>query len=192
MTDRIIFFVRSEKVPLSFKREIQFTDRGIVWHFEVCNLGNVEIPFLHVMHPVMQMKNIINLDLPEFDSVFDEVNCHAMDLTDPGQVRTFLFNQKTGTYQMLLLKDVIDGKTRIYFKNGMSLKEEFPKEMFPTLGIYWNKKGYPDEEGCRRHEYAIEPIPGTTSELAESYHSGTYLSVAPGQQLFWEVFWRMD
>ena len=93
---------------------------------------------------------------------------------------------------MLLLRNVKDGKTTIHFKNGLSLEEEFPKEMFPTLGIYWNYKGYPDEEGCRRHEYAIEPIPGSTSELAESYHSGTYLSVDPGERLLWQVFWRMD
>jgi len=191
-TDRIVFFVRSERLPLSFKREIQFTEKGIVWDFEVRNQGDVVTPFLHVMHPVMPMINIKSLDLPEFTFVFDEINCHAVDLADPDQVRSYLFDQQTGTYQMLLLRDVKDGKTMIHFKNGLCLEEVFPKEMFPTLGIYWNNKGYPDEEGCQRHEYAIEPIPGSTSELAESYHSGTYLSVEPGQRLFWQVFWRMD
>ena len=74
----------------------------------------------------------------------------------------------------------------------MSLDEEFPKKMFPTLGIYWNNKGYPDEEGCRHHEYALEPIPGTTSELMGSYNSGTYLSVEAGQCFSWQVVWKME
>jgi hypothetical protein len=191
-TDRIVFFVRSERLPFYFKRELQFTERGILWQFEVRNLGDKILPFLHVMHPVMPMAEIKNLILPSFGEIYDEITSSKMKLKTINEVRDFLFRQPKGSYQMILLREVNEGKTIIQFKNGLRLEVRFPIDIYPTLGIYWNSKGYPEEEGIERFEFAIEPIPGTTSELAQSYHSGTYLSVAPGQPLFWQVFWRMD
>ena len=91
---------------------------------------------------------------------------------------------------MLILKEITDGFVKLKFSNGLKLEIRFDHILFPTLGIWWNNKGYP-EGGQLRTECAFEPIPGTCSDLSKSFRDGVYLSVAPGEKLYWEVIWTI-
>ena len=190
--DRLSFSVKSETLPVLFKREMHFTENVLTWIFNVCNEGKQTLPFMHVMHPLMPLREIEKFDLPAFGSVFDEVQQNKLNLSKPGDIENYLLEQSVGTAQMLLLQQVENGVMSLFFKNGLNCAITFPVKIFPTVGIWWNNLGYPDEDGCRRDECAFEPIPGSTSVLTEAYHTGNYPSILPGQCLSWQINWKMN
>jgi hypothetical protein len=191
LSNRLIFSVKSKKLPVIFKRELRFGENELTWAFEVSNESEIDLPFMHVMHSLMPLQQIESLNLPSFERVFDEIHQKALDLKKPKDVKEYLLGQSQGTANMLLLQNVRDGKMDFSFKNGLSLGVEFPETFFPTIGIWWNNSGHPDEDGCRRNECAFEPIPGTTSVLSETYQDDTCLTLLPGQRFTWLIFWNI-
>ena len=74
-------------------------------------------------------------------------------------------------------------------ESGLRLVVNYPHRLFPSLGIWWNRGGYPGEEGCRRTECAFEPMPGTWSSLARSAADGHCLTAPARGSLSWEIVW---
>ena len=93
---------------------------------------------------------------------------------------------------MLLLRGVKDGRVIVIFKFPIKMEIVFPEKLFPSIGIWWNNSGYPDEDGLRRCECAFEPIPGNSSSLESCFKDGKYLSVMPGSMFSWNVKWNMS
>ena len=174
--------VRSEQLPLHFTRLMRFSAASLNWFFEAHNRGNRPLPLQHVMHPLMPLEQIAYLKLPKASSVFDEASGRTIDLED---VESHLLRQPRGTARMLLLRGVDAGEMTMRFRSGLRLSVTFPRELFATVGIWWNHGGYPDEDGCRRVECAFEPIPGPSSCLEH----GTYLELPPRGTLRWQVRW---
>ena len=181
-----------QALPVRFRRRMLFGESSLQWEFELVSEADLAIPFLHVMHGLMPLEEVACLDLPEFSALFDEMNDHAMPPCRPGDVAERLLSCREGTAQMLLLRQVKSGRFEVGFSNGMRLRVEYPLDMFPTLGIWWNRGGYPDEDGCRRVECAVEPIPGTASSLARSYGEGVCLSLGPRETSQWTIVWEIE
>ena len=93
---------------------------------------------------------------------------------------------------MLYLQGLSIGRFGLAFSDDLRISVEFPVELFPTLGIWWDNEGYPDEEGCRRIECAFEPIPGSTSRLSEAYLEGKCLRINPGETVAWKIHWLIE
>ena len=125
-----------------------------------------------------------------FKSLYNAMNDQIMaELNKSEAVKNYLLNQKVGSANMLFLQNVNAGEVSWTYKNGLHFKVSFSKEKFPSIGIWWNKSAYPDEEGCRRNECAFEPIPGMNSVLIDNYKNGTCLSVMPGGIFTWQIRW---
>ena len=189
--NHLISMVESEALPVVFKREMIFHENSLIWKFEVQNNGDVTLPYVHIIHPLMPLDEIIDLKLPEFEKVYDEIADRILDLKDAESVRQFLFNQKKGITNMFFLQNVHSGKMSLKYKNNLQLEMSFPVELFPTLGIWWNNTAYPDEDGCRRNECAFEPVPGPVSELTKAYKHRSCLSVLPKNSFSWEIVWEI-
>jgi hypothetical protein len=183
--------VSSRHLPVLFNRTLVFGDTSIDWLFEIRNEGDVPLPCLHVMHPLMPLNQVTGLFLPDFEFVFDEINGAELDGNDPKQFAQRLLNRPSGSVDMFLLRGIGEGRFEIAFREGPRLEVNFPIKLFPTIGIWWNRGGYPDEESCRRMECAVEPIPGTTSSLTMSHKDGVNLRVQPRQSLRWTVTWEI-
>ena len=190
-SDRLIFTTKSKVLPVAFVRKMRFSNNCITWIFTVRNLGDEPLPFQHVMHPLMPLREIAGFELPLFDSVTDEINNRTLFLHDSAAVQEFLLNQAAGTANMLLLQKVENGKLSWTYRNGLRINVTFPVQLFPTIGIWWNNTGYPDEDGCRRNECALEPIPGFTSSLAEVYAEGKSLVAEPTKDFTWQIDWKI-
>jgi hypothetical protein len=190
--NRLLCNVKSKALPVIFKREMIFNENNLVWKFEVQNNGDVTMPFVHIIHPLMPLDEIIDIKLPEFETAYDEIADQTMDLKDEKSIKKFLFNQKKGTANMLFLQNVQSGKMSWIYKNNLQLKMNFPVELFPTIGIWWNNTAYPDEDGCRRNECAFEPVPGPVSVLTDAYKNGSCLSVPPRKSFTWEITWEIS
>jgi hypothetical protein len=93
---------------------------------------------------------------------------------------------------MLLLRAVEQGRAQITFADRLNLNITWPVGDFPTLGIWWNNGGYPDEDGCRRTECALEPIPGPWSSLARCHSEQAFLSADPKQRRTWQITWNIN
>ncbi len=190
---RLVCRTRSPLWPkLEFRRELAFDGGTLRWRFEVANGDDVAVPFLHVMHALLPLEHIRDVQLPPFaHAVFEPTGLPAPCAT-PQECRAMLLGQPRGTATMLLLRGVADGQAGVTFASGLTLTIGFPAALFPTLGIWWNHAGYPDEDGCRRCECALEPIPGAWSSLARSQADGTGLVALPGERRTWEIIWRVE
>ncbi len=191
-SDNLLSFqTESKALPIRFTREMMFGDSSIGWRFEVYNWGNFSLPFQHVMHPLMKLGEVVAFDVPACATVFSSRVQEELDLKSAKAVSEFLLHQPRGTATMLFLQGITEGRVRWQYANGLSLTLTFPGELFPGIGIWWNNNGYPAEAGIQRNECAFEPIPGHSSNLAEEYRSGHYLSVPPRERLCWQITWTL-
>jgi len=187
----LAFQVRSKALPVLFKREMNFRRTELKWNFKVKNIGDVPLPFQHVMHPLMKLDEITDIELPAFSSIYNETKHEKMDFQNPLEVKEYLLDQKPGSTNMLFLQRITEGKMKWKYKNGFILEVIFSEKFFPTIGIWWNNSGYPNEKGLQRNECAFEPIPGINSFLNDNYKNGTCLSVLPREELEWQVKWSI-
>jgi len=189
--DGLCASVESRVLPLSFQRAMRFEGVSLRWTFEVTNHGGKELPFQHVMHPLMPLSDVAAVQVPPFASVWEEMSGAALPQETPAAVAAYLQGQTRGAARMVLVRGVKEGRFVLTFRWGEVLTVTFPADLFPTLGIWWNDRGYPDEDGCRRDECAFEPVPGDTSSLAGSFEGGGCLKVPGGGKRTWSVFWEM-
>jgi len=190
-TNGLLFSVKSQKLPLILKRKLHFTEYTLSWIFEVQSHGSETLPFQHVIHPLMPLNAVDGIESPGFESVFDDIQKRDLPLKSPDQLEKHLLNQPIGTANMLFLRSVEQGSLSIKFKGGPKLKMNFPHDLFPSIGIWWNNNGYPDEDGIRRNECAFEPVPGSNSSLEDAHKERSCLSVASGQQTSWRINWEI-
>ncbi|HUI63754.1 MAG TPA: hypothetical protein VL126_02850 [Bacteroidota bacterium] len=189
---RLRFSVRSRKLPLVFVRTMEFAATSLTWSFEVRNEGDAPHPFLHAMHPLFSVDEITSVEIPEFECAFDWQTGMMREGMSAAKVSDLLLNRPRGTTEMLFLRNLRSGEVSCAFRNDMRLKIRFPVEHFPTLGIWWNNRGYPDEDGIRRSECAFEPTAGDSTDLSREFAGGRALSVAPGGRFSWQVHWDVE
>jgi len=264
----------SRLLPFVFEREMIFDGNCLTWIFTVVNTGRKVLPFIHVMHPLMPVSKVRQVELPAFAEIVDETTGGKLDLKDlarpvaavkyasrdchsrsnresriPGRARAgrtgidildsrfprlpdksgqvatclttwrgndtaekqnkfarklqvcnvstvdvekFLLLSQTGRAHMFLLRGVKDGFFRMFFRGGLSLSVSYDHKIFSTLGIWWNRLGFPAEKGLERDEFAIEPIPGAWSSLKKARESGDCLSVPAGRTFVWRIDWRVN
>jgi len=184
--------VSSDVSPVEFSRTLTFGEGALKWDFMVTNKSRNVFPFLHVMHALMPVNEVEEIHLPAFSELFDEANDRPMKVMGREALSRRLLNLERGTAAMFLLRNVNDGVVQVRFRNQIKLLIEFPAHLFPTLGIWWDNGGYPDEEGYGRSECAFEPLPGTCSSLEHSYRDGVSLVVGPGRTMSWTIDWKVD
>jgi len=191
--DSLIFSVNSEKLPVTFKREMKFSENAIVWNFQIINHSDKTIPFQHVIHPLMPLDEIIDFELPNFKTLFDSIaKKEISELNTPDAVKEYLFSQEVGKTNMFFLREIEGNELTLKFKNNLNLKMIYPLEHFSSIGVWWNNSAYPDEEGCRRNECAFEPIPGLTSSIKESYETNKCQFVLPNKTFTWQLIWEFS
>ena len=190
--NRLICFTDCLNQRGTFKRILEFTGNKLTWRFEVANTSVKSLVFLHVMHPLMPLDQIQSIELPEFGKILDDINLVESELKNAFEVANHLLAIQPGRYEMLLLNEIIEGSVKLGFQKGLTLNIRFDRKLFPTLGVWWNNTGYPDEEGLRRTECAFEPIPGTCSDLSKSFSNGISLITEPEKTFGWEIKWEME
>jgi hypothetical protein len=177
---------------VTFKRMLEFTGNKLTWRFEVVNVSAKKLVFLHVMHALLPVKKIQSIKIPEFGKIVDEIKSVDLGLKRAHELADNLLAIQHGAYEMLLVKEISEGSVKLGFKNGLNLHISFDIKLFPTIGIWWNNAGYPEEEGLQRTECAFEPIPGTCSDLSRSFRDGIYLMAESGKTLAWEINWTIE
>jgi len=185
------FTVESKVLPVGFTREMIFERDQLIWIFEVRNSGEKQIPFQHVMHPLMPLEDIKNISLPEFRTVWDDINGNNMIMESPGDVGDYLLSVPRGKHQMLFLQELKEGMVSWRYTSGLQIQMVFDEKVFPSLGIWWDNHSYPDEDHSRRTECAFEPTPGSNSNLADAYKDNTCMIVQPGTTLKWRIIWNI-
>lgn len=170
-------------------RRLEFSPDRIDWHFDVTNTSKKVLPYIHVMHPLMPLAEIVSLETGAFGEVYSETKSENLNLKEPSALEKYLLQIERGKFEMLFVRDLKSNKASIGFKNGLKMDVLFDNAVFPTAGIWWNNGGYPNEPGIRRTEFAFEPVPGICSNLAKDVAAGTFLSLAPKQKYSWVISW---
>lgn len=182
--------VTSRELPLRFERELILADNLLTWRFRAGNTGESALEFQHVMHPLMPLDRVSGIELPACGCAVEEETRDPLD-GGPGALAAQLLGSAPRKALMWMLQDTSAGAFRIELDGDLCLDVRYDHSLFPTLGIWWNRDGYPGEDGCRRNECAFEPIPGPTSMLSEAHAAGGALCVAPGDTLNWNVEWTI-
>jgi len=185
----LLFSVKSEVLPLEFKREMIFSNSEILWKFEVKNEGKNPLPFQHVMHPLIRLDEISDFEFPDFELVINERTNEPLPFKDPKELKTYLLNQPSGSSNMLFMQNIKKGEMNWRYKKGIRVNVIFSEKLFPTIGIWWNNSAYPAEEELQRNECAFEPTPGLSSVLKDNYKNGLCLSTDKGDAFAWEIRW---
>jgi hypothetical protein len=189
---RISFSVAAKLWPARFTRELVFRDTNLEWRYTVANDADSPLPFIHVAHALLPRQTITGVALPEFAELFDEMAGRTLPASEARRVAEHLLALPRGHAAMLLLQNVNQGCVTADFATGLRLEVGFDPARFPTLGIWWNNGGYPDEAGRRRTECAFEPIAGAYSSLSKSVQAGRTMTVAPRSAVTWTVAWRLS
>ena len=190
-SNQLTFEVKSKNLPVKLTRKMDFNRDKLIWSFSVENYGEDDIPFQHVMHPLMPLKDITNIELPDFELIFDDINKKVLQLEGKEEAKQFILSQPSGTTHMLFLQNIKEGKMSWEYLNKLGIEALFSRELFPSIGIWWNNNKYPDEDNCRRNECALEPIPGLNSDLSNSFRDGTNLVVNPEKDMNWQITWQI-
>jgi hypothetical protein len=177
---------------VTFSRNLSFFENSLTWTFEVNNLTNAPLHFLHVMHALMPLKEITDIEVPLFKDVVNEYNPSGLNFGTPVDLNRKLLSVNPGDYLMIILKNTETGSIKLGFRKGFILNIEYDEVLFPSLGIWWNNAGYPCGEELERTECAFEPIPGTSSNLERSIAEGLSLQVAPDGSISWKITWRVE
>jgi hypothetical protein len=175
---------------VNFKRILTFEGNRLAWRFEATSLSGEKSVFLHVMHALLPLHKISEIEISDCMNIFDEIKSEDSGLKSSADTVKHLLALQPGSFGMVLLKEIAEGFVKLRFTNGLKLEIGFNQKLFPTLGIWWNNGGYP-EGGQLRTECAFEPIPGTCSDLSKSFRDGVYLSVEPGKPMVWEITWEV-
>lgn len=191
-SDNLTFKVNSVKLPVKLIRKMNFSKDKLIWSFSVENYGKDKIPFQHVMHPLMPLKDITNIELPDFEMVYDDIDQNTLPLKGQEPVKQFILSRPSNSTHMLFLQNIKEGKMSWEYLNKLRIESHFSKELFPSIGIWWNNNKYPDEENCRRNECALEPTPGLNSVLSDAFQEGKCLAVNPGESFNWEITWQIS
>ncbi|MBN2578534.1 MAG: hypothetical protein JXB10_06035 [Pirellulales bacterium] len=189
--DRLVGTVASRQLPVRFRRTLHFSAHRVEWLFDVHNDSPHHLPFLHVMHPLMPPDHIQSLVLPSYQTLYDDIAHNPLPHQSPEALGCQLASSRQGEKKMLFLQGLQSGYFEIRFRREYALGVHFDVGIFPTLAIWWNNRAYPDEEGCRRAECALEPVPGSTSALTEACRQGTTMTLAPHGSKTWNVTWEM-
>ena len=189
--NQLIFSVQSRELPIQFKRSMDFGESSLVWKFEVINKGKKSLPFQHVIHPLMPLNDVTDIEFPEFKSMNNDRG-DEFYLKNPDELKDFLLNVLPGDFHMLFVQGTKDGRIGWTFKDSLRITMDYPLELFPAIGIWWNNSGYPDESGCRRNECAFEPIPGKSSTLTDAVDDKLALIAEPSKPFAWKIMWNLE
>ena len=189
--EKLIFTVESKQLPIVFQRVMHFKQSDLIWYYRVINKGDKRLPFQHVMHPLIKLNQIKEIYFPDFEKIWNEEK-ETVSIQTPELLSEYLLNSHEGDVFMFYLQKIQNGRVSWIYKNDLEVRMVFPVNIFPTLGVWWNHSGYPDEHGYRRNECAFEPIPGRRSELLESYENKLCQYVDGKNMASWEVTWSMN
>lgn len=184
--------VESRLYPVRLRRELVFQDRSLQWRFELLNHGPRAFPCLHVMHPLMPPERIEWLELPAFREAWDEEAGEPLPDMTPEALVEMLTTLPEGRFGMWVLRDITAGLARIGFRNGPVLEVRFDPAMLPSVGIWWDRGGYPPEEGLTRRECAIEPFPAHSSNLSRAFARDGCMTLTPHVPLRWAIDWKIS
>jgi hypothetical protein len=178
--------------PGVFTRDMHMGAHTLRWHFTVANGGARPWPYLHVMHALMPPAGVVALRLPACREIQDEIRDAPLERAAAGSPADELLATPEGTARMWLLRGLAEGTAAITWNSGLRLTLRFPVDRFPTLGIWWNRRGYPGGPATRRDEFALEPMPGPCSSLARCAASRQAPTVAPGDTASWDIEWSLE
>ena len=192
LDNKLICSTVYDLVKVKFQRTLDFNEDSLIWSFDLSNRSDKNLEFIHVVHPLMPLAEVTEVIVPRFDKVFEAVSSSHLKSDSPGKLNEHLNSIKQGQFEMLFLENVREGFIKLKFRNGMRLQMIYDQKLFPTMGIWWNNHGYPDEKGVERCECAFEPVPGINSNLEETFKAGRYLNIAPGKTFSWSLEWKID
>ncbi|MCF7838519.1 MAG: hypothetical protein K9N49_07795 [Candidatus Marinimicrobia bacterium] len=191
--DGLCCTVASRALPVTFERRLICGPDTLDWRFRLVNQGAAPLPFLHVMHALMPPGEIEQLELPDAAALWDEIaGAPAAAPPQGAAVARALLTAPGGAVHMWILRTVTAGRVTLKLRDGLTLTLTFPADLFPTLGIWWNRRGYPEADDRARDECAFEPLAAPTSSLAAAHAVGQAPVVPPGGEQTWRIHWNLN
>ena len=96
IVDGLSFKVDSEDLPVSLERKLLFKDNQLSWQFRVENKGEADLSYQYIMHPLMPLDDMKQLDLPACDVAWDNDTKEDLPLKNADEIAAFLLDTAKG------------------------------------------------------------------------------------------------
>jgi len=187
----LIFCVKSELMEVLFSRILTLTDKKIIWTFQIENDSEKQIPFLHAIHPLLPLNNICSVVLPDYKNIIEIHSGEKFPEKNSLHLSKKLVSLETGQVRMYFLHSLSADSVKWKYDNGLEIEMIYPIDVFPHLGIWWDKGGYPQEKGLERFECAFEPVASKTSDLKKAIDDNDKQVLEPKSKFEWSMVWRV-
>jgi galactose mutarotase-like enzyme len=182
----------SQRWPFTLERSVTLDGATVVARYRLAADGDRPLPMLWSMHALLALEPGSRLLVEP--AITANLTHGAGWETSPGPVAwpgsgSARFDLVEGADAGRAAKLYLDATTldRVAARtpDGAELRFSWDRERAPTLGIWLDDGGWPEDEP--REQVALEPTTAPHDDLAGAIASGTTLTVEPGEPVEWSV-----
>lgn len=177
----------------SFARQLSVREGALCFDFTCTNTGNERLLMGWAGHALIPTALVRDLVLPPCQ----RVRCDfPVDQTRPdtGLCAADVWpslQQREGEAIMLILERCREPEVAVVL-DGLRLSLSLAGVPEPSLGLWYNPRGYPPGAGLQRDEFGVEWMLTPECLLEDAARHGTAVAVAPGASVSWSVSWSAE
>jgi hypothetical protein len=203
--------------PYEFTRRLRLDGPRVVAEYELENRGDVDLPVLWSMHPLLAMEpggrieveglvsirvsQAVNLPLAPVPGRADwpetpgtDGRPLALDLVRDPAARTAL--KAYGGWELYGSWDSVSGEglpgvAAAVQPDGARLELTWYAPIAPNLGIWLDDGGWPAAPAAPRVQHALEPTTSPDDDLASAIAANRALVLAPAERVAWSATFRV-
>jgi len=184
-------FVSDDGQGWVFQRDISARDNLLRFEFGCLNTGTSPLPMHWTGHVLVPPAAIDELHLPDFRAIRQDYPWESdLDLRTPEEVWSHLRGLPEGSATFVILSGLRSRELRIYLAE-MDWHWTLVGLENPALGLWYNRRGFPQPEALARDEFGIEWMTENVCSLEDAIRVGKAVILEPGEALKWRMEWRI-
>lgn len=178
-----------------FSRTLSCDDGALRFDFTCRNTGDRPLCMGWAGHALVPPGAVVGLCLPNCEAVRQEYPSVAPAQnrapTTAGAVWPWLSSLSPGEAVMLVLPNCHSPALTIAL-DGLRWRLTIEEVPGPSLGLWYNRGGYPPEPGPSRDEFGVEWMLTAECLLKQAVQNGSAITLSPEQELHWTVIWSIE
>jgi len=182
----------SETGDWTFSRELSCPSGALRFGFSITNAGDRPLTMSWAGHALIPPSAVRDLLLPDCEAITQEFPLPAAGVDrSAANLWPHLASLPRGEAAMLVLRNCHAPEFTVSL-DGLRWRIAIEGVSRPSLGLWYNNRGYPPEPGLEREEFGLEWMLTPECVLEQAAHSGTAITLAPQEGLRWAVIWSIE
>lgn len=175
-----------------FRREVSASGSDLRFAFTCSNTGSAPMPMHWAGHVLVPPLSVVDLELPEFASARQTFPMpSAIGARTGGEVWSYLSGLPAGTSVFVAFDEVRGNELRVSL-GEYDWRWRVTGLERPSLGLWFNRRGYPTPSELARDEFGIEWMTGESPRLEDAVREGSAVVLRPGENVQWGMEWSIS